>query len=47
MGCLIEVPSGNKGIKLRFGKFVQTVDPGANWIAPCCERIDLVDTKIQ
>ena len=47
MGCLIEVPTGNKGIKLRWGKFAETVEPGANFIWPCFERIDLVDTKIQ
>ena len=46
MGCMVSVPTGNTGIKLRFGKFVQTINPGLNFIMPCCERVDLVDMKI-
>jgi erythrocyte band 7 integral membrane protein len=42
----VTIEQGKKGLKLRYGKYVETVDPGLVYINSITERIIEVDCRI-
>ena len=40
------IPQGSKGLKLRYGKYVETVEPGLVYINSITETLMEVDCRI-
>jgi len=43
----VEIPQGYCGLKLRFGRYIETVGPGLQFMTPFTERIIKVDLQTQ
>ena len=43
----LEIPQGFCGLKLRFGRYIETMGPGLQFISPFTEKVVLVDLQTQ
>ena len=46
-GPILEIPQGNVGLVLEFGRFIQKLGPGLHTYNSCTQEIILVDSRIQ
>jgi erythrocyte band 7 integral membrane protein len=46
-GPIVEVPQGNIGLVLEFGRFIQKLGPGLHTYNPCTQEMILCDLRIQ
>lgn len=43
----LEIPQGFCGLKLRFGRYIETMGPGLQFISPFTEKVVLIDLQTQ